>query len=234
MSAVDPFARVPHRFTDALRRREVTQRQYALGVYLIATADFRTGYLSRTLAVLADECGYASPATSDLLSRDLTALERLGWIRQHVVQGQRRPRTVELTGLLPTSTPARLPHEFRTEGADVAEVTSTHAGRTGVESPHESADSAAFRLLHASSPQEVDVEEENPLAPLKGGTRRCTREIRSSVESLASPESSPGSCSPRSTASRRTQRPRSSSGTLHRRDSGLRMALTALRTRLTR
>lgn len=165
MSAGERFAAVPERFTEALRARQITWRQYALGVYLLGTADHRSWELTRTLEQLSAESAF--PMTRDSLSRDLRALESGGWIRCEIGVGQSLWR-IKITGLR-RRTSAEPPQTLRKEKADSAEVPSASELYAGAGVPHGSKVLYDLEPPHAATALDVDVDVDNPPNPPSGG-----------------------------------------------------------------
>ena len=205
MSVGDRFAAVPEPFTAALRARQITYRQYGLGVYLLATADHRTQELMRTLEQLSAEQGF--PKGRDSLSRDLRALEAGGWITCEISPGQSIWR-ITITGLVRRTSAEPLQH-LGTKRPDFAEVAAARERDSERDIPHGDKVLADLEPPHAATALDVEVDvEENPPNPPSGGTWGFASERTSSVVSLASGESSPGNCSLRLTASRPMHRQR--------------------------
>ena len=126
---VERFAAVPRRFTDALRRRELTPEEYLLGCFLIDEAR-GDGVVITTLLGLQEAIGWT--CDSETARRRLRTLEEGGWVRCEASPG-RASWTIELAGLLldasatdssPDSSPnsSRIPHEFLAGGPSDEEL----------------------------------------------------------------------------------------------------------------
>lgn len=99
MKADEPFWQTPNRFRDALLRREINLRQFAIGCFLAAAVDYRTGEATYTLAALAEGLRWKlTKKTEQTLRNDLRGL-RPTWIDYEVRQGQQGPYVFRLTGL---------------------------------------------------------------------------------------------------------------------------------------
>jgi hypothetical protein len=171
VSAFERFAAVPERFTAALRARQITYRQYGLGIYLLATANHYTRELTRTLEQLSAEQGF--PKGRDSLSRDLRALETGGWITCQIGPGKSL-WTITITGLL-RGTSAGPSQHLRTKRPDFAEVASARERDKEADIPHGDKLRDDLEPPHAATALDVDVEEENPPNPPEGGERGTSR-----------------------------------------------------------
>jgi hypothetical protein len=111
------FAAVPLRFVDALRLREVSADEFALGCWLVAEAGQR-GEVATTLAAVREMLGWE--CGPDTVARRLRKLAEEGWLECHATPG-RAGWTVRLVALKLRDSSAHPPQLLRTEGASRAE-----------------------------------------------------------------------------------------------------------------
>jgi hypothetical protein len=124
------FGMLPDRFFAALKWGDVTYDMFVVGSFLSRNAGYRTKTYVGTLEDI--EAGVRWRKSDDTLGRVLVALKIKKWVAFELMQGQRRPYEIRLTGLLRQT---RLPHDFRKTEGDSAEVTSASSAESTSANP---------------------------------------------------------------------------------------------------
>ena len=96
MSGSEPFFMVPNRVHELVKGRELSFRAFALLVFLLGEADFRTKRLTVSLRSLADASGW--DLTSDYLRRVLRDLRDQDLVEYRSRPGQQKPYVITITG----------------------------------------------------------------------------------------------------------------------------------------
>jgi excisionase family DNA binding protein len=116
-----PFRMVPNSFAEALSAGDLNLRQFALGVFLLMSSDYRTRVSRLTLEQIA--AGIRSRPNQTL--RDDLRVLRTTWIDYPRTQGERGPYEIRLTGLYVEPRGKAEPHgDFTKNDTASREVTS--------------------------------------------------------------------------------------------------------------